>query len=75
MNNQTLPAGDRIRVICYGPFRGLKGAIRKVDTIAGLPAGEAFCFYLVALEGVLIKESIWFACDEVEGVGVESYLS
>jgi hypothetical protein len=68
MNNHVLLIGSRVRVISYGPFRGLKGTIRKVDTIPGLEAGEAFCFYLVELEGTHIKEPIWFACDEVEGV-------
>ncbi|HEX6551883.1 MAG TPA: KOW motif-containing protein [Ktedonobacteraceae bacterium] len=66
MNNQALPAGSRVRVISYGPFRGLKGTIRKVDTIASLEADEAFCFYLVELEGTHIKEPIWFQYDEVE---------
>lgn len=72
MNNQALPAGSRVRVISYGPFRGLKGTIRKVDTIPGLDAGEAHCFYLVELEGTYIKEPIWFACDEVELVDCPS---
>ena len=72
MNNQALPAGSRVRVIGYGPFRGLKGTVRKVDTIPGLGAGEAFCFYLVELEGTHIKEPIWFACDEVELVDCPS---
>jgi hypothetical protein len=66
MNNQVLSTGSRVRVISYGPFRGLKGTIRKVDAIPGLEAGEAFCFYLVELEGKHIKEPIWFECDEVE---------
>jgi hypothetical protein len=66
MNNQVLPAGSRVRVISYGPFRGLKGTIRKVDTIPGLEAGEAFCFYLVELDLTHFKEPIWFECDEVE---------
>jgi hypothetical protein len=68
MNNQALPVGGRVRVSSYGPFRGLKEAIRKVDTIPGALADEAFCFYCVELEGTHIKEPIWFACDEVEGV-------
>ena len=72
MNNQVFPAGTRIRVISYSPFRGLKGTIRKVDTIPGLEAGEAFCFYLVELEGTHIKEPIWFECDEVELVDCQS---
>ncbi len=68
MNNQALPVGGKVRVSSYGPFRGLKGAIRKVDTIPDPEADEAFCFYFVELEGAHIKEPIWFACDEVEGV-------
>jgi hypothetical protein len=72
MNNQVLPAGSRVRVISYGPFRGLKGTIRKVDTIPGLEAGETFCFYLVELEGTHTREPVWFACDEVELVDCQS---
>jgi hypothetical protein len=72
MNNQALPAGSRVRVISYSPFRGLKGTIRKVDTIPGLKDGEAFCFYLVELEGTHIKEPMWFVCDEVELVDCPS---
>ncbi len=75
MNNQVLPTGSRVRVISYGPFRGLKGTIRKVNTIPGLDAGEAFCFYLDELEGSLIKEPIWFECDEVELVDYPSLSS
>jgi len=66
MNNQVLPVGSRVCVISYSPFRGLIGTIRTVDTIPDLEADEAFCFYLVELEGTHIKEPIWFACDEVE---------
>jgi hypothetical protein len=66
MNNQALPVGSRVRVISYGPFGGLKGTIRKVDTIPGLKADEDFCFYLVELDGTYIKEPIWFECDEIE---------
>jgi hypothetical protein len=71
MNNQALPAGSRVRVISYGPFRGLKGTIRKVDTIIA-DFEEPFCFYLVALDGAYIKEPIWFECDEVELVDCPS---
>ena len=72
MNNQVLSAGSRVRVISYGPFRGLKGTIRKVDTIPGLETGEAFRFYLVELEGTHVKEPIWFERDEVELVDCQS---
>jgi hypothetical protein len=66
MNNQVLPVGSRVRVISYSPFRGLIGTIRTVDTIPDLGADEAFCFYLVELEGTHSKDPIWFECDEVE---------
>jgi hypothetical protein len=72
MNNQVLPAGGRVRVISYGPFRGLKGTIRDVDTIPTPEAGEVFCFYLIELEGTHIKNPIWFECDEVELVDCPS---
>ncbi len=58
MSNRALPVGSRVRAISYGPFRRLKGTIRKVDTIPGLKAGEDFCFYLVELDSTYIKEPI-----------------
>ena len=72
MNDQVLPAGSRVRVISYGPFRGLIGTIRKVDIIPGLEADVTHCFYLVKLEGAHIKEPIWFEWDEVELVDSQS---
>jgi hypothetical protein len=61
----VLQVGSRVRVISYGPFRGLRGTILVVDTIAA-DLEEPFCFYLVALEGAQIKEPIWFEFHEVE---------
>jgi len=72
MNNQRLRAGSKVHVISYGPFRGLKGTIRIVDIIPALETGEAFCFYLVELEGAYIKEYVWFERDEVELVDCPS---
>ena len=62
-----LQVGSRIRVTSYGPFRGLKGTIKTVDTILA-DFEEPFCFYLVALDGTSIKEPIWFEYHEVEGI-------
>ena len=59
-------SGHRVRILSYGPFRGLIGTIRIVDTIADLV--EPFCFYLVELEGALTKEPVWFEYDEVEPI-------
>ena len=49
----------------YSPFRGLRGTIRRVDTIAA-DFEETFRFYLIALEGSHIQEPIWFEYDEVD---------
>src|SRR3989442_15101690 len=67
MQMSVLPVGSLVDVTSYSPFRGLRGTIRSVDTI---PADleEPFCFYLVALEGTLIEEPIWFECEEVEQI-------
>lgn len=50
----------------YSPFRGLRGTIRKVDTIPQPDVDEPFCYYRIELEGAQIKEPIWFEYDEVE---------
>jgi hypothetical protein len=65
MQNTILPVGSLVDVISYGPFRGLKGTVQTVNTIAD-EAEEPFCFYLVALEGTRIQEPIWLEHDEVE---------
>jgi len=66
MEEQNIyPAGSPVQVTSYSPFRGLNGTIQAVDTISD-DFEEPFCFYLVALEGLQIKEPIWFEDDEVE---------
>jgi hypothetical protein len=52
-------------VTSYSPFRGLRGTILQVDRIAD-DLDEAFCFYLVAMEGAYIQEPVWFDYHEVE---------
>lgn len=49
----------------YSPFRGLKGTICAVNMI-DIDQDEPFCFYLITLEGVQLKEPIWFEYTEVE---------
>jgi hypothetical protein len=66
MKYQIFQSGQRVCITSYGPFRGLKGTIRVVDTIAS--EAEPFCFYLIDLEGAQIKEPIWFEYEEVESV-------
>ena len=69
MQTNVLPVGSLVDVTSYGPFRGLKGTVQMVNTIAD-EAEELFCFYLVALEGTHIQEPIWFEHDEVEAAEV-----
>ena len=64
----VLPPDSLVQIISYGPFRGLKGTIRTVDTIPSADYEEPFCFYLVALEGAWMQEPVWFGCDEVEEI-------
>jgi len=65
MQNTVLPVGSLVDVTCYCPFRGLKGTIQIVSTIADETAEEPFCFYLVDLEGTHTPEPIWFEHHEV----------
>ena len=43
MTYPIFQAGHRVRILSYGPFRGLIGTIRIVDMIVDLV--EPFCFY------------------------------
>jgi hypothetical protein len=63
---QLFQTGQRVRVQTYGPFRGLIGTIRIVDTILGQV--DPFCFYLIDLEGAQTKEPVWFEYEEVESI-------
>jgi hypothetical protein len=67
MTYHVLEVGSRVRVTSYGPFRGLRGTIRTVDTIAA-DLKEPFCFYFVTLDGAHILEPVWFEHNEVESV-------
>ncbi|QBD76817.1 hypothetical protein EPA93_12705 [Ktedonosporobacter rubrisoli] len=59
--------GASVRISGYGPFRGLRGIIRKVDHIPYQQyLDEPHKFYLIDLQGAYIKEPIWFEYDEVE---------
>lgn len=66
MQDVIFPVGSRVRITSYSPFRGLKGTVRVVDTIAQVD--EPFCFYHIELDGTYIKEPIWFEQDEVDAV-------
>jgi hypothetical protein len=69
MPTAVLPVGSLVDVTNYGPFRGLKGTIQTVNTIAD-EGEEPFCLYLVALQGAHIHEPVWFEHDEVEAAEV-----
>ncbi len=51
----VFPAGSGVRIMSYGPFRGLRGTIH---TIFSPDPQEPLCFYFVALEGAQLKEPI-----------------
>ena len=67
MQSNILPVGSLIDVTSYSPFRGLRGTIQAVNTIAD-ESEEPFCFYLVALQGTQMQEPIWFEYNEVEAL-------
>jgi hypothetical protein len=69
MQTTVLPVGSLVDVTSYSPFRGLKGTVQTVNTIAE-EAEEPLCFYLVALEGTDLPEPIWFEHDEIEAAEV-----
>jgi hypothetical protein len=69
VRDHVLEAGSRVHITSYCPFRGLRGTVQVVDTIAHLAGTH--CFYLVRLEGVQIKEPVWFEHQEVELVAAE----
>ena len=73
MESNIFSVGSRIHILSYGPFRGLKGTVRKVDSMPH--QDEPFCFYHIEIEGAHIKEAIWFEYDEVELVGVAESFS
>ena len=68
MKHSVVPVGSRVRVISYGPFRGLKGTIRRSfrsATIKKIP----FVSIRSLWKGVFFPTSIWFACHELELIG------
>ena len=67
MQTNILPVGSLVDVTSYSPFRGLRGTVQAVNTIAD-ELEEPFCFYLVALEATYIQDPIWFEYTEVEVV-------
>jgi hypothetical protein len=67
MGIHMLSVGSLVYVTSYSPFRGLRGTIRTVHTMAP-DLDEPFCFYLVALEEARVREPVWFEYDEVEPI-------
>lgn len=69
LNSSLFPFGNRVRITSHGPFRGLNGTIRQVDSIVD-DLEDPFCFYLIELERASITEAIWFEYHEVEFIGM-----
>ena len=66
MQDTIFEVGNHVQIMSYGPFRGLRGTVRTVDTIVlGREDEKTFCFYRIALEEAYIQEPIWFEFDEV----------
>jgi hypothetical protein len=72
MGINVMPTGSRVYVTCYSPFRGLRGTVQTVHTIA-TEGEEPFCFYQVALEGTSIQDPVWFEYDEIEILASASF--
>ena len=69
MMSHILEVGDRVHVISYSPFKGLRGTVREVDRIAtALDEEEPFFFYQIDLEESQVKEPVWFQDEEVESI-------
>ena len=69
MASHILEVGDRVRVISYGPFKGLRGTVRKVERNANAHDDEEpFFFYQIDLEESQVKEPVWFQDEEVESI-------
>jgi hypothetical protein len=66
MFTDSFEVGSRVYVTSYSPFRGLKGIVQKVLVIDQFESREKLFFYQVDLEGVQLKESLWFQNDEIE---------
>jgi hypothetical protein len=64
----VLEIGNRVSVVSYGPFRGLKGTIRQSHVIADPEEDELFCFYYVELDVAQVREPVWFEGHEVEAL-------
>lgn len=64
MEHGVFAEGSRVQIVSYGPFRRLKGTIRRVHCLPG--SEDTVCFYQIVLEGAYIREPIWFEDDEVE---------
>ena len=68
MTFNSLTIGSLVYVTCYGPCWGLRGIIRTVDMIDLVDTPEPLYFYLVALQGGVVKDPIWFVHDDVAEV-------
>ncbi len=64
MENSIFTEGNCVRVTSYGPFRGLKGTIRRAHCLP--PCEDPWCFYQIVLEGAYLKQPIWFSSEELE---------
>jgi hypothetical protein len=62
MQEAVVAVGTRVCVTSYGPFRRLIGTVQTVNTIS--VENDRYDFYQIELEGVQVKELLWFERDE-----------
>jgi hypothetical protein len=62
MQEAVVAVGTRVCVTSYGPFRRLIGTVQTVDTIC--VENDRYEFYQIELEGVQVKDPLWFERDE-----------
>lgn len=75
MNYLPFQMGGSVRIMGYGPFRGLRGIIQDIEE--NFNQDKFFNFYLVKLEGKNMLEHVWFQYDDLGSVCLQEvdYLS
>ena len=64
VESHVFSVGARVQIVSYSPFRGLRGTIQTAHCLP--PREEPLYFYYITLDGIYLKEAIWFSSEEVE---------
>ncbi|HLZ62923.1 MAG TPA: hypothetical protein VKR06_38735 [Ktedonosporobacter sp.] len=69
MTSDMFEVGETVCVTSYGAFKGLRGTIRRVHSLAyTIDDEKPFLFYQVVLENASVKEPIWFQGEEIDTI-------